>query len=251
MPTVPGLKRFDLVDVSQAIFKGIRIPKGWELPENVWAVVSRVDRIHDAATELYSSALILIESTGAYVKLVNGRDEFLFARGEQESGPKAINDPLCLDLKSSAITEWNKQHFFARSQLECAVKHFLAVVEEGVFLQLARQWCVPSSLNATDLEKWYQKVDELAKGTAKWKRFNFTFRDILLEVRDRGNATKIFGQVLTAADLLHGSGVMTRREELYHLEAHSVDVPKCRMVWVSEEVADRIEKAGHSCGPLL
>jgi hypothetical protein len=124
-------------------------------------------------------------------------------------------------------------------------------MKEVVFLQLARQWFVPCSLNANDLEKWYQKVDELANVTAKWKRFNFNFRDILLEVRDRGRATRIFGQILTAADLLHGSGVSTRREELYHLGVHSVDAPKRLLIWGSEEVADRIEKADHSRGPLL
>jgi hypothetical protein len=74
MPVILDLSRFEPIDVSQVAFKGIRIPKGWELPENVWAVISCVDRIHDAATELYSSVLALIESTGAYIKLINGQD---------------------------------------------------------------------------------------------------------------------------------------------------------------------------------
>lgn len=254
MPVIPDLKRLGPVDASHVLFKGHQIPKGWEMPENIWAVVQRIDRVEDAAITLYSKALTLLRSAATYVELINRRDDFSFSPEDAATSQQAIHSISYapnLVLKSQASPAWDLQYLIARKELDSSVEAFKTLVHGGEFLHNARRWCPASSLNGSDLEEWYQKVENLAADTVKWTRLDFTFRDILLEISNRGKHTRILGDVLTTADLTRTSGISVRREVIFELGIGSGVVPKRRMVWVSDKLASEIEKRHHDHGPLV
>ena len=256
---MPDLRRFDPVDDSDTMFKGISIPQGWDIPENVWVVVQRVDRIQEAAIALYERAPALLQSASDYVKLVNRRDDFLFSRDEmpEESDPSfrrasTINDVLSLSLKPNVIINWNAQYFAARHRLEATTAALAFLVTDASFLQNAQLWCPPGSLNRIDLEEWYEaKVQSLLLESPKWTNFTFTFRDILLQVVVRRRGTRISADVLVNADLTRKHGINVRRQLIYQPGIHPVDIPDCGLAWVSDKLLEQIEKQAQRAGPLL
>lgn len=258
MPVIPDLRRFDPVDDAHVWFKGCMIPKGWEMPENVWAVVQRMDRVQDAATALYDCALMLLRSASHYVRLINRRDDFLFRRDDNprisaySRPPQTINDVLCLTLKTSAVTDWNYQYFAARRDLNECIAAFESLIADAEFLRLAYPWFPVGSINRIDLDKWYQaNVQRLVSETPNWRKFDFAFRDILLEITARRRGTRILGDVLASADLTGRMKVFGKRQELYNLGTGSVDQPQCRLAWVTQELAKAIENQDRGSGPIF
>lgn len=259
MLVIPDLRRFDPVDDSYVMFKGIPIARGWQIPENIWAVVQRVERIQDAAISLCDHALDLLKSASDYVKLVNRHDDFLFRRGEivEDSSPNArpprsINKALCLTLRTKAVIDWNNQYFAARRQLDKSISAFASLVTSAEFLQNAYQWCPPGSRNRSDLDEWYQgKVQSLLLEAPKWTKFNFTFRDILLEIAYRRAGTKIIADVLTNADPTATHGVLLKWQQIYKLGFGLVDGPSRRLAWVSDKLPEEIAKQDRGAGTLV
>lgn len=159
---------------------------------------------------------------------------------------------LSLCLRTGAVTNWNADYFAARKALEDSIAAFTRLATDSDFLQNAYQWCPMGSMNRANLEEWYEgKVQALVLEAPKWTKFTFTFRDILLEIACRRRGTMIVADVLANADLTRRGGISLRRQLIYELGFGSVEVPKCRLAWVLDRLADDIRRQEQGAGPLL
>lgn len=276
---LPNLTRLPQPSATLESFHGHTVPADWSLPRHLWVTLSRSTMVLDAFADLMARSIALLEAGDRYVMLVNARADWLFKRDEaglQSAAQRRVAEnsawmeivgggggdggeesrQLNLLLRTGAATGWDVEYWRAREVLEAVMGEFADGLEEGRFMQLAKVLC-PSGEGRRALEEWFDgTVGELLDVAPGWLLGGFTLRETLREV------SRVHGEVRILVDCLDevigGEGrsgrtsrpsVRLQRRQLFDLRYGSL-TPLCKLVWVTEGLANRIMDADEGVGPI-
>ena len=72
-----------------------------------------------------------------------------------------------------------------------------------------------------------------------------------MEIWSRRPGTRIFADVLANADLTRRHGLSLGKRQIHELGRSSIDVPQCRIAWISDKLLEEIEKEDRGTGPVV
>lgn len=231
-------------------------------------MLSRSTLVLDAWTDLMARSVALLQAGERYVSLVNARAEWLFKR--DDSNLRGLDGAwvgvlesrrLDLVLRTGAVMGWDVEYWRAREVVEGSLGEFLEGLEGGEggrFMRLAKVLC-PSGEGREALEEWFEgTVGELVDVAPAWLEGGFTLRETLREVAERHGEVRILVDCLDGADGEVGVVIAGRRargnlrlqrRQVYDLR-HGSLTPLCKLVWVTESLANRIANMDEGTGPV-